>query len=184
MDLETRFFVQAAEPAVKDRIAAYFSQAGYSAVPDRELEFTRGSALSSMASFSPRKWKVNVSVATTPLGADATQVAGQFHVNTTGQWVTDKERAVWDAEVQSFEQSVTTGDVRTDAVQQATSAVAGSTLRAILVFMAVALAVGLPLATIGVLLTGDRSFSNVGIVIGLAAGYLVLQRFFGVGKHQ
>jgi len=184
MDLQTTFTVPASESEVRKRIDAFFTQAGYTSTGSQPPQFRRGSLLGSMASFSPRKWQVTVYVVTTPRSPEATDVAASFAVNTTGQWVTAKERAVWDAEVSSFSQSVLTGKISTEPTQRAAAKAKSDTLRAIIAFFAVALVVGLLVGLGGMILTGQSSFSYAGIIVGILAGYAVLQRYFGVGKQQ
>ncbi len=183
MELQVDFHVPEAEQVVRERIQSHFTQAGYSPAGTGALEFRRGSALGSMTSFSPRKWQAKARVRVTPIDAGTTSVAAIFSVNTTGQWVTDKERAVWQAEVDAFRGSVASGEVSTEAVQRASAAVKGNTARAILVFMAVSLVVGLVIGLGGVILTGKSIFASVGTVVGLLAGYAVIQRFYGVNRQ-
>jgi hypothetical protein len=183
MDMSANFDVPEPEPVVRERIARHFSQTGYSPAGPGALEFKRGSALGSMTSFSPRKWQANVRVRVTPVDAGTTAVAATFSINTTGQWVTDKERAVWQAEVDAFRGSVDSGAVSTEQVQKASAAVKGNTAGAILVFVGVSLVVGLIVAIGGVLLTGKEYFTTVGIVVGISVGYAVMQRRYGVNRQ-
>jgi len=183
MELQADFHVPEAEQVVRERIDRHFSQAGYSPAGTGALEFKRGSALGSMMSFSPRRWQARVRVRVTPIDEGTTSVAAIFSINTTGQWVTDKERAVWQAEVDAFRGSVGSGEVSTEQVQKASAAVKGNTARAILVFLAVGLVVGLVIGVGGVILTGKSIFASVGTIIGLLAGYAVIQRYFGVNRQ-
>jgi hypothetical protein len=47
-------------------------------------------------------------------------------------------------------------------------------------WLGVALAVGLPIAVAGSLLTGNASFGMIGTVIGLVVGSVVMRRYLGV----
>ncbi|HNS52243.1 MAG TPA: hypothetical protein PKO09_13800 [Anaerolineae bacterium] len=183
MELPVDFDVPEGEQTVRERIGRHFEQAGYSPASTGLLEFKRGSALGSMTSFSPRKWQSKVRVRVTPIDETATSVAAVFSVNTTGQWVTDKERAAWQAEVDAFRASVSSGEVSTESVQKASAAVKGNTARAILVFLGVSLVVGLIVGLGGAILTGKSYFTSVGTVVGLLAGYAVIQRYFGVNRQ-
>jgi len=185
MELQVDYHVPEAEQVVRERIESHFAHAGYSPAGTGALEFRRGSALGSMTSFSPRKWQAKVRVRVTPIDAGTTSVAAIFSINTTGQWVTGKERAVWQAEVDAFRGSVSSGEVSAESVQKASAAVKGDTARTILVFLAVSLVVGLVIGVGGTLLTGrdDFFFTSIGIVAGMSAGYAVIHRYFGVNRQ-
>ena len=183
MELQADFHVPEAEDVVRERIDRFFAQAGYSPAGTDALEFKRGSAQGSWTSLSPRKWQAKVQVRVTPVDAGTTAVTAVFSINTTGQWVTDKERAVWRAEVDAFRGSVASGEVSTEQVEKASAAVAGNTARAILVFMGVSLLVGLIVAIAGALLTGKAYFTTIGIVVGITVGYAVMQRTYGVNRQ-
>ncbi len=181
MDLQAHFIASVSQAEARERIDGYLQAMGYSAVPGEELAFKRGSLLGTMTSmFSPRKWKAVVSVSTASLRYGETEVSAKFAVNTTGQWVTPRERAVWGTEVDGLARYVTSGALETENVDQAAKAVKGNTLRIILAFLAVDLVVALAVGIGGVLLTGQTTWGFVGIACGTFLGYAYIHRRYGV----
>lgn len=104
-------------------------------------------------------------------------VALKIDVNTKGHIITQKEVAYWETEVESFGRAVSAGEVNPDGLDEAVGAVTKSVWKGFLVFVLVGLGVGAP---IGLLMSRiNRSFSVVGIVIGICAGLIAARKHWG-----
>lgn len=99
MKLERKVTVQANVEAVRQRATHYLVRAGYRQVGTEPDVFQRGSAGSSLVSFSPKGWGVKATLLAQPVGDEEVEVTALFDVSTTGQIVTKAERAFWDAEL-------------------------------------------------------------------------------------
>jgi hypothetical protein len=97
----TRDFTTAESEAVaRKTIAAYLEGAGFrSAGAEPSFVYERGSAKGSMFGFSPKKWQATATVDFTSMSHGGTDVCMDLDVNTTGQWVTKRERGVLEAEM-------------------------------------------------------------------------------------
>lgn len=177
MNLERTFMVARPEEIVKDRARNFLSAAGYQAVSSSPVKYKRGTLFGSLASISPKKWQAQASVEVTPSGGNQSMVALKIDVNTRGHIITQKEVAYWRTEVEGFERAVSAGEVNPDGLDEAVGAVTKSVWKGFLVFVLVALAVGVP---IGLLMSRiNRSFSSVGMVIGICAGLLAARKHWG-----
>ncbi|MGB9593717.1 MAG: hypothetical protein ACPL7R_06240 [Anaerolineae bacterium] len=89
------------DEAVARRITgAYWEGAGFRLVSETPvLVYQRGSATGSMFGFSPKKWQARASVQFTPSPEAGTNVFAVLDVNTTGQWVTKRERGMLESEM-------------------------------------------------------------------------------------
>lgn len=84
-------------------IGAYLEGAGFRLVSEMPvLVYERGSATGSMFGFSPKKWQAQASVQFTPSSEGGTNVLAVLDVNTTGQWVTKRERGTLEREMDSL----------------------------------------------------------------------------------
>ena len=158
---------------VCERTVAYLTSTGYVQTSRQgELFFHRGSALGSLLSSTPRRWRAEVTVRTAVVSSGATEATVKVSVNTTGQLVTEKERRYWAAELDGLEECVRTGTV--DLAPLAASRSAQKQNLAVIVFILV-LAFGLAL--------GARSFFHsraafyVGGAVGLTVALLVAKRW-------
>lgn len=97
----TRDFTTAESEAVaRKTIAAYLEGAGFrSAGAEPSFVYERGSAKGSMFGFSPKKWQATAAVDFMPVSHGGTDVCVDLDVNTTGQWVTKRERGVLEGEM-------------------------------------------------------------------------------------
>jgi hypothetical protein len=85
----------------------YLENKGYKqreSIPN--LVYERGSGCGSLLSFSTKKWKVAVTIQIHPNTDQLTNVVATFNINTTGQWVTKKERDFWEKELDDLVTSV------------------------------------------------------------------------------
>ena len=182
MELQKGFMVPASEATTVTRIKAYLEQAGYKRASDSPICYKRGSILGSFTSFSPRSWQAEVNITTQPRAENETEVSVCLKVNTTGQWVTEKERDFWDTEFNSLEVAIHSGQMDDGGAAQASRTAALTGLKAAAVFTLVLFIVGVPVAILTVTLTGDTSLTYVGLIAGFAAGYAVLRCSWGVGR--
>jgi|GEM_PF-498402 len=97
----TRSVATSHDEAVARRIiGAYLEGAGFRLVSEAPvLVYERGSATGSMFGFSPKKWQARASVEFTPSPEAGTNVFAVLDVNTTGQWVTKRERGMLESEM-------------------------------------------------------------------------------------
>ncbi len=87
------------EVIARQIIGAYLEGAGFKLVSGMPvLVYQRGSPTGSMFGFSPKKWQAQASVQFTP-AEGGTNVFAVLDVNTTGQWVTKRERATLEKEM-------------------------------------------------------------------------------------
>src|SRR5688572_2765808 len=85
------------------RASTYLAQIGYRQAEGTPLPtFRRGSPFGSMISFTPKHWEVTTTLQVASQG-EASVVYAVFEVNTTGQIVTGKENAFWEAELDGLE---------------------------------------------------------------------------------
>jgi hypothetical protein len=177
MNLERTFVVAQPEAVVAERARNFLSAAGYQAVSLSPVRYKRGTLFGSLASISPKKWQAQASVEVAPSGGGQTTVALKLDVNTKGHIITQKEVAYWQTEVESFERAVSVGDVNAGGLDDAVAAVTKSVWKGFLVFVLVALGVGVPVGLLASRI--NRSFSVVGIVIGICAGLAAARKHWG-----
>jgi hypothetical protein len=183
MNYAVTFDVSASGSEVNKRIASCLAQAGFVPVAGQPQQFKRGSLLGASFSFSPLKMPTTVSVATIPQDSGDIRVSLTYDVNTKGQMVTEQYPVVWQAELESLKQAILSGAPVEGGAKQAAARAVGVTWRGLLLWFGIWFVVGLVVAIAGVLLTGSTSFSYVGILVGGAVGYLVMQRYSKTTKE-
>jgi hypothetical protein len=102
MQLSRNLTTHETEAVARRTVSAYLEGAGFRPVPGEPfLTYERGSAKGSWLSNSPKKWQAKASVQFTPSSADqeGTDVFIALDVNTTGQVVLKRERAVLEKEL-------------------------------------------------------------------------------------
>ncbi len=109
---ERTFTVPESEATIHARVAAFLEQSGYKSVAtEHSITYRRGDLLG-FASFSPNCWRVKATVQIAP-SSSQNQVTAVFDVDTTFQWVTEKERAFWKSELDCLEAAAITGVIDT-----------------------------------------------------------------------
>ncbi len=177
MNLEKTFVAAQPVGVVEERARNFLSAAGYQAVPGSSVRYQRGTLFGSLTSFSPKKWQARASFEVAPSGGDGTKVALKVDVNTKGHIITRKEAAYWQSEVESFERAVSAGEVNAGSLNESVGAVTKSMKKGFLVFVLVALGVGVPLGVV-LGLTG-MPLVRVGVVVSLGAGLLAARKHWG-----
>lgn len=102
MQLSRNLTTHETEAVARRTVSAYLEGAGFRPVPGETfLTYERGSVRGSMWSFSPKKWHTRATVQFTPSSTDpeGTDVFIALDVNTTGQIVLKRERAVLEKEL-------------------------------------------------------------------------------------
>ena len=100
MQITRNITTQENEAVARKTIAAYLEGAGFRPVSAEPfLVYERGSAKGSMFGFSPKKWQAKASIEFTSGSDEETNVFVNLDVNTTGQWVTKRERSVLEREL-------------------------------------------------------------------------------------
>ncbi len=112
MKLERTFTITEDEVTIRGRAAAFLERSGYKLVASQPLLSYRRGAILGFASLSPNAWRVNASINMVPI-SNRNQVAVTLDIDTTMQWVTEKERAFWKAELDCLETSMMTGVIDT-----------------------------------------------------------------------
>ncbi len=106
MNLERAFTVEADENTVRDRLIAFLEKSDYKRASSQPWQlYQRGSKLGSIIGFSPKDWQVNAKLETLSVSGQ-TEVTIALDIDTTGQWVTEKERGFWHTELDNLEKSV------------------------------------------------------------------------------
>ena len=174
MEFKRTFAVDQDAEVLRERLETFFQHAGYQ--PDDSqpsLVYKRGSRLGSFVSFSPKGWQVTATVQMGPASADSTDVDVTFAVNTSEQWLTEKERSFWEGELDSLETAVQTGDINVESIAGTDAPALWQNLVAGVLILV--LAVGL--AVIVRLLTDSRALFFAAGAFGLWLGYKIAQRW-------
>ena len=112
MRLDREFVTKIDKTTVQDRIIQLLGSYGYKQSEKDSLVFKRGfSSLGTMFAFSPKNWGVEATAQIIPISHENMKVMLSLSINTTGQWITDKERAFWINELDSFEKFIHNGQV-------------------------------------------------------------------------
>jgi hypothetical protein len=166
--LQRTFVAETSETTIRNHVAAFLERAGYEQVSSQPfLSYRRGSKLGSLTSFSPKRWKVNATVQTVSRSDRSTEVAVIFDIDTTGQWVTDKERSFWDTELNGLEASV-----RSDTVDITVSSdLAQWTYREDVITYIGALGI-MAIAVVGVYIVSQSTFHSKWLLVIALGGYL------------
>lgn len=100
MQLSRNLTTHETEAVARRTVSAYLEGAGFRLVSAEPfLLYERGSATGSMFGFSPKKWQAKASVQFTAGPDEGTSVFVNLDVNTTGQWVTKRERGALEKEL-------------------------------------------------------------------------------------
>jgi hypothetical protein len=112
MNLVREFIAKTKQSIVQERIVQFLNLSGYRQNETNSLVYKRGfSSLGTMFAFSPKNWGVEATFHTTALDDENTKVEISLYIDTTGQWITDKERAFWTKELESFEAAICQGSI-------------------------------------------------------------------------
>jgi hypothetical protein len=105
------------EATARNRAKLYLENLAYKPVSIQpDMIFRRGSVLGSLTSFTPRSWRVKVTIEYKSLD-QGTYAAVAFNINTSGQVVTDNERKFWNEELSGLE-AIIAGTVSPDVSTQ------------------------------------------------------------------
>lgn len=178
MDIERTFTVEADKDTTYNRLTTVLEEFGYKRMDSWPLPFyERGSMLGSLMGFSPKDWKVKVTFQMRPVSSQSTQVTITFSIDTTGQWVTEKERHFWNSELDGLESSVCSG-----GINKATSlALAQSSLMQNILACVVIIGLMAVFALGGYLLFASRFATCAGWMLGLVVGLVVAGRWLKLG---
>jgi hypothetical protein len=176
MKLEHNLNTDISEVVLRARITTYLTNSGFRLVSSQpDLAFRRGSLFGSVTSFSPRGWESVVVTRFSPTDEKMTQVAIVLQINTSGQWVTDKERKFWQAELDNLNQAISTGDIDVSATtENATSAlIQNLTALLLMIGLGVVMAIG------GLFVFGTYVASLFTGFLGFGLGFVIVQRWLG-----
>jgi hypothetical protein len=180
MRFERTVLTSEKEQVLRERIMAFFRQAGYARVVlQPSLRIERGSLLGSLASSSPRDWLARVTITLPPSGhvptaaeSPASGLQGgqipprpvqvRMEVSTSFQWVTRAEQAFFEKELDCLETSITGGVVDCGESEQAFKTAYDASLKANLLILLS--------AVVGLLLFFLFFRSGAALVLGLALG--------------
>lgn len=104
MKLERQFHTNENEDVARQRIADYLRAARYREESANPLVCTRGSRLGSAIGLTPKQWRVVATVNLTPVET-GTDVIATLDIDTTGQWVIQRERRFWEQEMAGLVQA-------------------------------------------------------------------------------
>jgi hypothetical protein len=107
LKLERIISSESNESTVRERLAAYFAFAGYTqAISEPHLiTYRRGKFLTLTA----KGCKVNAVIQISPSPDQTTQVTVTLDIDTTGQYVFERERKYWRKEMDDIEQAILKG---------------------------------------------------------------------------
>jgi hypothetical protein len=172
MEFERTFNTTILEATARERIAAFFVQAGYKRLPyaNGGLHFKRGSTWGTLSSFNPMKWAC---AATINIKSEGTS----SQINTTAEISTDPTEKHFAAELLTAEFSLLEAAVTTNVfnifdVSNLKKRIAGHVSRIVLVSAALMVS-----AVIGVIAGAVASFGLKISVFGSAAigaGFLII----------
>lgn len=112
---------------ILERIIQYYQSVGYkqenlSPISNEgrnkrisNLRFRRGSGFGSWTAFTPRGWKAIADVEITEYNNRTTTILVQMTIDTSGQMVTDAERAFWASELNDLDTSINDGIINSRA---------------------------------------------------------------------
>ncbi len=167
MKLEQVLVVQADESTARVRAADFLHRSGYERISAQpHLQCRRGSQRGWLHLVSPKGWLVKVTVQTTPVSPQSTNITVTFDVDFTDQTITSAERKFWAAEFGGLAEAVRSGEIDvTASAKLAQSVMIKSVVAYTLIF-------GLALtgAIVARLLFASRFAFWVGGMLGISAG--------------
>jgi hypothetical protein len=178
MKLERTFIVRQPDAVVKERVRSFLSAADYRELSLSPMKYQRGSLFGTLTALSPKKWQADALVETEPAGETQTNVRLKLDVNTTGHIVLPKEIDYWQSEMDSFEQDITSGEIKVESLNKSAGAVKSSVIKGMMIFLLAAVLVGVPAGVLLGLLLEIRA-ARYGVLIGLAAGMLASRKHWG-----
>jgi hypothetical protein len=176
MRLERTIHAEISDRVMRERISTYFTKAGYKPVDSNSsLSFQRGSLILSLASISPKSWKVNADVRISSIGSEEAYGVVVLDIDTTLQLILPSERVFWKKEMDALERSVLTGHI----VSNTDAAIVRDMLLLILPpVLGVCMAMG------GSLFFRSANLSCLGGILGIGLGILIaLRRFKSPGDN-
>ena len=172
MEFERTFNTTIPEATARERIAAFFVQAGYKRLPDANggLHFKRGSTWGTLSSFNPMKWAC---AATINIKSEGTS----SQINTTAEISSDPTEKHFAEELLTeefglLEAAVTTNVFNIFDVSDLKKKIAGHVSRIVLVSAALMIS-----AVIGVIAGAFASFSlNIHLIgsTAIGIGFLII----------
>ena len=176
MKIERTLTADISEAIALERTVTYLRQIGYKQIISGSSPvFRRGSLWGSLfTSFTPRGWRSKATIQVIPNGIKV-KVIAVLDVNTTGQFLTDKERAFWDAEVNDLEAALRIGKV----VPITESEVARSALRQNIAWSIGIICFALVLAFAARWIFDSRLAYYIGAIFGMVLGFLFARIWTG-----
>ncbi len=174
MKLENSIETDVSEVILRERITAYLTKSGYRLTTSQPpLNFQRGSMFGSLMSFSPKGWKSSVAINLSTLSEKTSQATIVFDINTTGQWVTDKERKFWQVELNNLVNAISTGNVDISTTTENANSALYQNLMAfgLIIGSAAIMTIG------GAVIWGTRNASLFAGLLGIVLGVLIAQRW-------
>ena len=169
MKIERTFTANIGEAIALERAVTYLRQSGYKQISSGPFfVFQRGSVWGSFTSFTPKGWRARATIQVIPNGNQVKAVA-VLEVNTIGQFVTDKERAFWDAEINNLEIAFRIGKVAPITGFE----VARSALRQNIAAAVVLLSLGLVLAITARWMFDSQLAYYIGGIFGIVLGLVI-----------
>ena len=177
MKLERTFIVMQPETVVKERVGSFLSAAGYRELATSPMKYKRGSLIGTLTALSPNKWQADALVETEPAGENQTNVRLKLDVNTTGHIILPKESDYWQSEMNTFEQDITSGEIKVESLNRSAVAVKSLVIKGIVSFVLAALLVSVPAAVLLALLLDTRAV-KFGVLISFAAGTIASRKYW------
>ena len=172
MKLEHSLNTDISEVVLRERITTYLTKSGYQLVSSQPgLAFRRGSLFGSVMSFSPRGWESAIMTNFSPSSEKTTQVTLVLQINTSGQWVTEKERKFWQAELDNLLRAISTGNTDMSPARDNAKAALAQNLAALV--LVIGLGVVMAIGGLSVYGTYDAAVLSgfLGFVLGVLIAY-------------
>jgi hypothetical protein len=174
MDNQKTITTDIDEKLIEQRTELFLTKSGYRRKePSPHIIFQRGSKFGSLTSNSPQNWKVEVEIQISMENETTNRVNLIFHIDTTGQWVTDKERDYWTNELNNLEKSVINGVADTEIGNKK----AAETLKQNWISLVVLLVCIIAFPVIAFIITRSLKISFVFLFLGSATGYLIINQW-------
>jgi hypothetical protein len=132
MKIERTLTANGSPETLRDRIASYFSESGFQAdsAGSSPLVYRRGTRWGSFSSVTPENWQATAEITLQTGTGQPSTIAVSLLVDTALQWVTEKQRAFWQCELQDLEAAIQTGSANRDQAELARQAALSETLKA------------------------------------------------------
>ena len=177
MEFEHILKTERSEEEIRSQIDQFLINHGYHTLDSKTgMLFQRGSFWGSMAGFTPKSWKARVSIEFFPQIEEDLQVRIKYAINTSGQWVTNKEKEFWKVEFNNLLKNLE-NNIETTSFSEMNKINERALQQNILsVFIIIAFAAMMSVA--GFMLFRDRRFVMAMGLVGIVISLILINHWF------